>query len=147
MSTEIVTVTHYADHPSIDVDSWADHELGRRHNIFGSNNPNNQNLKPGDMSVVVAYSRVRKNWIVQLVRIEERLYICTLWEDNGGRSWKYNYRFTPLSNPFIVSKDNKNDEFIRLCKKYDLEWHACLNSRIHGFRNRFLPVLKHFTFN
>ena len=128
----------YANKYSIGGSSYNDLQLGATHTIMGSNKP----FAPSTRVVIKA--ALGKNTYFQIVRIEEQLSTCTLWEDrgDGGRKWKYNYRFSSLTD--ICALDNKLNAFLDTAgKELQLNHKILFNAGRIGYseRDRLNPLM------
>ena len=130
MASRVVT---YSKEFSINSDPVHDMMLGSQSNIVG-NNGSLRTAAAGDLVIITADDSV------QIVRLIERLTICTLWKDAGGPCvWDHNFTYIPLTG--IFHKRDVQGNLQVLYEKHSIKRNPAnfFNSRLHA--HELLPVV------
>ena len=95
----------YKDKFSAGHSAWNDLHLGHVHHVVGCGSKWMDRAAPGDLVVICAKKGGDLYCII--VALKERLGSCTVWADEGGLSWPYNWTYTPLTSLFLYTKEMK----------------------------------------
>jgi hypothetical protein len=115
------------------MDPVHDMMLGSQSNIVG-NNGSLRTAAAGDLVIITADDSV------QIVRLIERLAICTLWKDAGGPCiWDHNFVYVPLTSVF--HKKDVQGQLQTLYNKYGITRNPAnfFNSRLHA--HELFPIV------
>ncbi len=131
--TKVRCVT-YKDEFSADHDAVNDLLIGARHCVVGCNSKVFGSSKPGDLVIITA-----KRFFT-VGTLTERLYECTLWADNGGRTWDHNFIYTPLLPGIYERTPELTARVETLCAEILIDPAYLFHSRFCGVR--YAPVLR-----
>jgi hypothetical protein len=86
----------YTDAFSAEHSAYNDLVLGHQYGKVGCNSKvfGSDKTQPGDLVLIMAPHNNRRFFTMGV--LEERLQTCTLWKDNGGEEWEFNFSYMPL---------------------------------------------------
>ena len=86
-------------------DAYNDLLIGDEHQCVGCGSKWMERAKPGHIVLIGA----KKSGIFYcvIVKLKEKLETCTVWEDEGGLKWPYNWSYKPLTEVFTYTEDLK----------------------------------------
>ena len=119
----------YKDERSAEKSAYNDLMLGCEHGVVGCNSKVFGSLKTikGDLVIINA----KKDGITHAIigRLDTKLDECTVWSDEGGEIWTYNWTYEPLTDIFQYDTETK-DEIIDFCTIHSLKYNNLFNSRL-----------------
>ncbi len=129
----------YKDAYSAKGSSYKDLLIGIAHNVVGCNSKVFGASKPGDYVIVVANDGPRLFFTIG--RLNERLYDCHLWADEGGHVWEHNFTYAPLLADSALQEITPviKIKIEDLCTTHLVDPAHLLHSRFCG--ERYIPVL------
>lgn len=98
----------YTDEMSAEKCSFKDLQIGYDNCTVGCNSAifGSSTTGPGDLIIIMA--KKNKKLYMNIGVLGERLESCTLWRDQGGHEWKYNFQYKPLTQIFEVTDTIRN---------------------------------------
>lgn len=126
-ATNIRAVSYTNDH-SVNSCAYKDLELGHIHGKVGCNSSvfGCKKTKSGDIVMIMARNKNKTYFTIGV--LGERLESCSLWSDNGGENWKYNFSYSPLT-PIVELTKDLHSKIIATGEKYNCNGKNFLNSR------------------
>jgi hypothetical protein len=133
-AVKIVCVT-YTDEFSAGGDAYNDLKIGHQAKIVACNSGHLSNTKAGDIVMI------RSSKHITFGIIQEPIGTSDAWSSQGGESWKYNFRYLPITA--ILEMDTGFKQMVRdHCESNGVK-HGCMfNSRLCGYGEKYKPVLK-----
>ena len=80
----------------------------------------------GDLVLICA--KREGNMYCIIVALKERLGSCTVWADEGGLTWPYNWTYTPLTSLFMYTEEMKSS-IVSLCELHGLKYKNIFHPR------------------
>lgn len=115
----------YTDDRSAGRCSIRDLQISAEQKTVGCSSVNLGRAKPGDIVLICAAGSPDR--LFMFGELTEKIESCRAWADEGGEMWKYNFRFTPLTN--ILSYDSSLRKRVSdACKKHGVH-NQVFNSR------------------
>ena len=119
----------YQDKFSADFSAYKDLMLGYENRVVGCGSKVFGSLKTikGDLVIINA----KKDGVIHAIigRLDTKLDECTVWSDEGGKIWPYNWTYEPLTDIFQYDTETK-DEMKEFCEAYSLKYKNLFNSRL-----------------
>jgi len=116
----------YKDEFSAGCSAWNDLHLGHVHHVVGCGSKWMDRSVPGDIVVICAKKEGHLYCII--VSLKERLGSCTVWADEGGLKWPYNWTYTPLTPLFLYTEEMKTS-IMTICESRALKYKNIFHPR------------------
>lgn len=145
MATNISSVicVSYTDEFSNNKDSHIDIDIGAKHNIVASNQLILNNAKSGTLVQIVASKKSKNRRRVQYGLLDRKIQgECHLWENASpnGRTFKYHWTFTPLTNVLYVYEIQLILD--RIADRMNVDIKYIFNSRFCGYGHKYVPLMR-----
>jgi len=121
----------YSDKFSINNSSFEDLKLGHEYTTVGCNSSVFGASVPGDFVIITAKSKGER--IAVLGVLVEKVDDCLLWQNRGGKQWKYNFKYQPLTDIFKIEQ-HIFDFLDKECIEKDIKSQYFFHSRFCGAR-------------
>ena len=102
-----------------------DLHLGHVHHVVGCGSKWMDRAKPGDLVVICAK---KEGLYCIVVALKERLGSCSVWADEGGLKWDYNWTYTPLTPLFMYTGEMKAS-ILSVCETHGLKYKNIFHPR------------------
>ena len=133
-AVKIVCVT-YTDDFSAGGNAYNDLKIGLQAKTVACNSGHLSNTKAGDIVMI------RSSNHITFGIIQEQVGTSDAWSSHGGESWKYNFRYLPITDILEMSPAFKQMVLYH-CTTNGVK-HGCMfNSRLCGYGEKYKPVLK-----
>jgi len=130
-----VRCVSYVDEFSAEKSCLRDLEIGLENQVVGCNSKTFGSSQKGDFVIICA--RHAGRLFVCIGEIDEAVK-TSVWADQGGVRWQYNFRFTPLTKIVEVDKEKK-ERIKEMCDMYEVNPNMMFNMRFCG--ERYLPII------
>ena len=116
----------YQDKFSANFSAYKDLMLGYENRVVGCGSKVFGSSKKDDIVIINA----KKDGITHaiIVRLDTKLDECTVWSDEGGLNWPYNWTYEPITTMFQYDEETKRD-MIDFCTIHSLKYNNLFHSR------------------
>ena len=138
----VICVT-YTDEYSNNRDSHLDLAIGAEHRMVASNQLILNNAKPGTLVQIVAAKKQVNRRRVQFGFLERKIEgECRLWENASpnGRTFKYHWTFTPLTDILYIHE--VRGMLDRIAERMNIDTKYIFNSRFCGYGLKYIPLMQ-----
>lgn len=132
-SGQIICVK-YTNNQSADNNGYKDLKTGRQNHLVASNLGHLGHAKKDDIVMICSDDHIDFGIILEKVEPSD------IWQAEGGKKWKYNFRYHPIAEDLEFSTIKQMVNF--LAKELEVTDKNMFNTRLCGYGERFRPVLK-----
>lgn len=132
----------YTDDKSVETSSYQDLLITCTQRVVGCGMSKFENAQPGDIVLVkAACGKGTSHADVFCVGVLGKpVGECHAWRDKGGKVWKYNFEFTPLTR--ITDRD-PNDIFLQRCTQAGVPRPNNIYNPLFANKENLLPFLNY----